>query len=434
MPEQAKIHIRDGHLIDPGNDIDERKDVYIAEGKIAGIGNAPDGFQADQIIDAQGLIVIPGLIDAFTHLREPGQEHKATIDSECRCAAASGITTLICRPDTRPVIDTPAVIELIRHQWQLTGKTRVLAIGALTSGLRGEQLSEMAALKAAGCIGVSNAQLPLASSLIIRRAFEYAATFGLTVFVYPDEHSLSERGCLHEGPVATRLGIPAIPEASETVAVARDIALVEHTGAHVHFCHITTQRALRMIGRAKFDHIPVTTDVAIPYLYLTDIDTCNFDPNYHLQPPLRTQSDRDKLRAGLTDGSISFITSSHQPHEPDAKLAPFPSTEPGISGLDTLLPLTLHLADEGVMSRNQAIAKLTSEPAATLNLPYGQLATGAIADICIFAPEATWIVDNDSMKSDGKNTPFAGWEMKSQVRYTLRDGQVIYTSEEAFQI
>ena len=429
MSESIRLAIEDGRLIDPANNRDEITNLYIADGKVLAIGKKPDGFRTDQTINATGLTVIPGLIDTLVHLREPGHEHKATIDSECRCAAANGITTLICRPDTSPVVDTPAVVELIRHQAQLTAKSRVFSVGALTRGLKGEQLSEMAALQEAGCIGVSNAQQPLASSLVTRRALEYASTFGLTVFVYPDDHALSEKGCLHEGPVATRLGLPGIPEASETVAVARDIALVEQTGAHVHFCNITTRRALRMVGRAMFDNISVSADCSIPHLFLTDVDTRNFDSNYHLIPPLRSQSDRDGLRTGLAEGAISLICSGHQPHEPDAKLAPFPATEPGISGLDTLLPLTLRLVDDGLLSLSQAISRLTEGPAKMLNLPYGQLGEGAIADICIFNPKKPWILSHNTMQSRGKNTPFMGWEMNAHVRYTLRDGQIIFNAE-----
>lgn len=426
MAEQIKI--QGGRLIDPGNNLDQEIDLFIANGRVAGLENPPDGFRVDQTIDASGLIVIPGLIDLCARTREPGHEHKATIDSECRAAAAAGITTLVCPPDTLPVIDTPAVIELIRHRSRLAGATRVLSLGALTRGLHGEHLSEMAALKAAGCVGVSNAGKPLRSTLVARRTFEYAATFGLTVFLCPDEHSLSARACLHEGQVSTRLGLPGIPEAAETVAVARDLALIEQTGARAHFCRLTTRRAVRMVARARYDGAPVTADVAIPYLFLTDLDAAEFDPNYHLLPPLRSQADRDGLRSGLAEGDLSALCSDHQPHEADAKLAPFPATEAGISGIDSLLPLALRLADEKCLDLKDLIARLTSEPATILNIPYGQLAVGATADICIFNPAETWILDDDNINSRGKNTPFMGWEMTGRVRYTLRDGKIIYTA------
>ena len=426
---EASIHIRGGHLVDPANGIDAVTDLYIAEGRIAAVGNAPDGFTADITLDAGGLHVIPGLVDLCARLRDPGQEHKATIDSECRAAAASGITTLCCPPDTTPVVDTPAVIELIRHRASQVDGARVVTLGALTRGLLGEHLSEMAALKEAGCVGVSNALKPLASTQIERRAFEYAATFDLTVFLYADDPALSMDGCLHEGQVSTRLGLRGIPEAAETVAVARDLALIQQTGVRAHFCRLTTERAVRMVARAQFDGLPVSADVAIPYLYLTELDASEFNSDFHFIPPLRTGNDRAGLVTGLRDGTLGALCSDHQPHEADAKLAPFPATEPGASGIDTLLPLTLKLAQEEQLALGDAIARVTCGPAAILNLPCGELSVGRTADICIFDAGAHWQVTPDTLCSQGKNTPFNGWEMPGQVRYTLRNGRIIFTRE-----
>ena len=425
----ARIKISGGRLIDPGNRIDALLDLYIVDGRIAAIGAAPDGFSADIELAAGGLVVIPGLIDLCARLREPGQEHKASIDSECRAAAAGGITTLCCPPDTNPVIDTPAVVELIRHRTQQVSAARVVTLGALTRGLRGEQLSEMAALQQAGCVGVSNAMMPLASTLIERRTFEYAATFGLTVFLHADDAALSANGCIHEGQLSTRLGLPGIPQAAETVAVARDLALIQQTGVRAHFCRLTTQPAVRMVARAQFDGIPVSADVAIPNLYLSELDTIEFGADYHFIPPLRTQEDRDELRKGVLSGTLSALCSDHQPHEPDAKLAPFPATEPGASGVDSLLPLTLKLVEEQQNLLPDVIARVTSGPAKILNIPYGDLSVGRAADLCIFDPNSSWRLDETSMNSQGKNTPFRGWEMPGRVRYTLRDGHIIYSSE-----
>ena len=428
MPS-PRIRIAGGRLIDPHNRIDDELDLYIADGRIAAVGAAPDGFTSDIEIDASGLLVVPGLIDLCARLREPGEEFKATIDSECRAAAAGGITTLCCPPDTDPVIDTPAVIEMIHHRALQVGGARVVGLGALTQNLDGEHLSEMFALKQAGCVGVSNALNPLASTLIQRRAFEYAATFDLTVFLHADDSALSANGCMHEGHVSTRLGLPAIPEAAETVAVARDLALIQQTGVRAHFGRLTTQRAVRMVARAQFDGAPVTADVAVPNLYLTELDVIDFGADYHFIPPLRTQEDRDGLREGLRGGTLAAICSDHQPHEPDAKRAPFPATEPGASGLDSLLPLTLKLVTENHMLLHDAIARVTSGPAKILNLPYGELGIGRAADVCILDPDATWRLDKDSMNSLGKNTPFHGWEMRGQARYTLRDGNIIYSRD-----
>ncbi|MGW8310430.1 MAG: dihydroorotase [Thiogranum sp.] len=428
MPS-PRIRIAGGRLIDPHNRIDDELDLYIADGRIAAVGGAPDGFTSDIELDASGLWVVPGLIDLCARLREPGEEFKATIDSECRAAAAGGITTLCCPPDTIPVIDTPAVIEMIHHRAQQVGGARVVGLGALTQNLDGEHLSEMFALKQAGCVGVSNALNPVASTLIQRRAFEYAATFDLTVFLHADDAALSANGCMHEGHVSTRLGLPGIPEAAETVAVARDLALIQQTGVRAHFGRLTTQRAVRMVARAQFDGAPVTADVAVPNLYLTELDVIDFGADYHFIPPLRTQEDRDGLREGLRGGTLAAICSDHQPHEPDAKRAPYPATEPGASGLDSLLPLTLKLVTENHMLLHDAIARVTSGPAKILNLPYGELGTGRTADICILDPDAAWRLDKNSMNSLGKNTPFHGWEMRGQARYTLRDGNIIYSRD-----
>lgn len=430
MKPMPDIRIHGGRLIDPANQLDEILDLYVSNGRIAAIGAAPDGFRAETELDASGLCVIPGLIDLCSRTREPGNEHKATIDSECRAAAAAGITTLCCPPDTTPVIDTPAVIELIRHRAMQTGASRIVALGALTRQLKGEHLSEMAALKQAGCVGVSNAHRPLHSTLVERRAFEYAATFGLTVFLHASDVALARNGCAHEGHVATRLGLPGIPEAAETVAVARDLALIEQTGTRAHFCRLTTRRAVRMVARARYDGLQVTADVATPYLHFTETDVAGFCPDYHFIPPLRTQQDREGLIHGLVDGTLSALCSDHQPHEPDAKLAPFPVTEPGASGIDSLLPLTLKLADDGVLSLPEAIARVTSGPASILNIPYGELSVGRTADICIFDPDKSWQLNEHSMNSQGRNTPFFGWEMTGKTRYTLRDGQIIFNADQ----
>ena len=422
-----RIRIHGGRVIDPANAVDATRDVYIAAGRIVAVGDRPDGFETDLEIDAGACIVCPGLVDISARLREPGLEHKATIASESLAAASGGITTLCCPPDTSPVIDTPAVAELIRLRAEATGKARVVTLGALTRGLNGEQLSEMAALRMAGCIGASNGLQPMASTLIQRRALEYAATFDMTVFLYANDHALANEGCAHEGRVATRLGLPGIPEAAETAAVARDLALVEQTGVRAHFCHLTTGRAARMVARAQFDGVPVTADAAIPYLYLSENDIGEFDSQCHLIPPLRTVEDRQQLRDAVQRGSLAAICSNHQPHEPDAKSGPFPSTEPGVSGLDTLLPLSLRYAGEQGMPLPELIDRLTRGPANILGLPYGSLSVNTSADVCIFDPELTWMVDAHSLNSNGHNTPFLGWEMQGRVTHTLLGGRIVYS-------
>ena len=422
-----RIRIHGGRVIDPASGIDSLHDVFIAAGRIAAVGSSPDGFSPDLEIDAGGCIVCPGLVDLSARMREPGQENKATIASESLAAASGGITTLCCPPDTTPVIDTPAVTELIRLRAETTGLTRIVTLGALTRGLAGEQLSEMAALRKAGCIGVSNGLQPLANPLILRRAMEYAGTFDLTVFLHADDHWLSNGGCAHEGRVATRMGLPGIPEAAETAAVARDLALVQQTGVRAHFCHLTSERAVRMVARAQYDGLPVSADVAVPYLYLSEIDISDFNTQCHLIPPLRTVEDRQGLREALRRGTLSAICSDHQPHEPDAKLGPFTATEPGISGLDTLLPLSLQLVHEELLPLPDLLHRLTRGPAEILGLPGGTLAAGATADICIFDPERTWMLSTATMRSNGHNTPFMGWEMRGRVIRTLLAGQLVYS-------
>jgi len=423
------LHIHGGRVIDPANNVDAMLDLYISYGRIAALGTPPEGFTAHRKIDASGCIVCPGLVDLCARVREPGQEHKATIATESVAAASGGITTLCCPPDTNPVMDTPADIELVRLRAEMTGKTRIVTLGALTRGLAGDQLTEMAALKKAGCVGVSNALRPLANTLVQRRALEYAATFDLTAFLYANDHWLSAKGCAHEGRVATRMGLPGIPEAAETAAVARDLAIIEQTGIRAHFCRLTTGRAVHMIARAQFDGLPVTADVAIPYLYLTEVDVSDFDSHCHVIPPLRTTEDRQHLREALQRGTLSALCSDHQPHEPDAKLGPFPSTEPGISGLDTLLPLGLRLVDEQVIELGELIHRLTAGPAGILGLPCGNLSAGTIADVCVFDPERIWQLDTGTMKSSGLNTPFLGWELKGRATHTLLEGKLVYALE-----
>lgn len=428
-----RVRISNGRLVDPANGIDGLHDVFIADSRIAAIGKAPDGFSADRVIDAGGRVVCPGLVDLRACLREPGQEHKATIASETRAAAQGGITTLCCPPDTDPVIDTPAVATLVRRQATTVGMARVVPLGALTRGLDGEHLSEMAALAEAGCAGVSNGFRPVRTPLIMLRAMEYAATFDLTVFVNAQDLALAGDGRAHDGAVATRLGLPGIPSAAETVAVATQLALVEQTGVRTHFSLLSTARAAQMIARARHDGLPVTADVSVHHLHLSENDVLDFDSLCHVRPPLRTLRDRDGLRQWVRSGVIAAICSDHQPHEPDAKLRPFSETAPGISGLDTLLPLALRLVDEGVLDLSGLVDRLSCQPARILGIDAGDLAPGKRADICIFDPEACWVLDKGALASRGHNTPYLDWEMKGRVTETLLAGRVVYQREDGKQ-
>ncbi len=419
----SSISILHARLHDSSADAERVTDIHLSEGKIVAIGDVPAGFSAAQQIDAAGQYLIPGIIDLNTRLREPGLEQKGTIISETTAAARGGVTTVICPPDTDPVIDTPAVAELIRRRAKQSAQARVLSVGALTRGLAGEQLTEMAALKSSGCIAVSNARLPVRSNLILKRALEYAATWQIPVFVNPLDHALNNSGCAHDGRVANRLGLPGIPCSAETVAVATMLELAHESGAHIHFQQISTGRAVEMLHEAQLKGIHVTADVAAHQLHLTEMDVDGFDSNCHLLPPLRTLADRDALRQGVAEGVISAICSGHEPHEADAKLAPFPATEPGISALETLLPLTLRLVDEKLIDLPRAISLLTSGPAEIAELDSGRVTVGADADLCLIDLDREWQFAAENMLSAGHNTPFDGWEFKGYVTHTFFEGR-----------
>ena len=429
MRHVGRTRITGGRVIDPANAFDGNADVFIDDGKVVAVASDLSGFTAERTIDASGLVVCPGLVDLRANLREPGAEHKATIASETRAAAASGITTLCMTPDTDPVIDTPAVAELISRRASASGFARVEVLGALTRGLGGEVLAEIGTLGAAGCRGVSNALSPVASSEVMRRAMEYAASFSLGVFIHAEDPWLAKGRLIHDGALSTRLGIPGIPAIAETIMLARELLLTEETGANVHFCHISTAPAVDMLRDAIAHGLPVSADVAIHQLHLTDNDVDGFDSLCHVRPPLRTASDRAGLRQGVSDGTIGVITSDHQPHEIDAKLNPFTETEPGISGLETLLSLALSLVQDDVLSLTTAIGCMTAHPAQVLGLDRGVLSANAPADICIFDPNARWTPDRERMLSAGRNTPFAGRELPGRVCHTLLGGESVYERE-----
>lgn len=421
--------IAGGRVIDPAGGVDRIADLAIADGRIVGLDLAD--FAADERIEAQGLCVIPGLVDLAVRLREPGQEHKATIASECRAAVSAGVTTVCALPDTVPPIDSPADVRLVRQKARSAGAARVAVIGALTQALDGSHLTEMAALRDAGCIAVTNALRPLASPLILRRALEYAASVGLVVVVQPLDPSLMPDGCAHEGPVASRLGLPGIPVAAETAALGQILALVEQTGARVHFGRLSSAAAVRSLSRAIDDGLPVSGDVAAHQLFLTEMDLSDFNALCHVLPPLRDERDRDALRLALARGGLAALCSDHQPHEDDAKLMPFPATAAGISAVETLLPLALRLVDDGVLTLPEAVRRITSGPAQVLGLDTGTLTPGCVADICVFDPEAEWTLDADRLLSRGHNTPFHGWVLRGRVRHTLVEGATVYRSTAA---
>jgi|GEM_PF-2136 len=428
-----RIQLTGGRIIDPANDIDREQDLFIADGQILSVGRKPQDFHADQVIDVSGKVVCPGLVDLRARLREPGQENKGSIESETKAAIKGGITSLCCPPDTQPTIDSPAVVELIHRRTEQTGCAKVYPLGALTLDLKGEKLSEMYALKQAGCVGVSNLMQPV-NSRILRRAMEYAASHGLTVYIHPQDATLSAGGCVHEGRVSTRLGLTGIPEAAETMAIAQSLQLIELTGVDTHFCQISTASGAAMIARAQYEGLPVTADVTAHHLFLTDMDIGFFNAQCHVLPPLRSERDRNGLRDALVNGTVSAICSDHQPHDIDAKLAPFAATEPGISGLETLLPLALRLVEEELLSLPEAIARVTLFPANILGIPAGTLDKGSRADICVFDPQRYWQLSKMNISSFGKNSPFLGWDFKGLVTHTLVDGKLVYEVDELLML
>lgn len=421
-----KLRITNGRVIDPASQLDAQLDIFIDDGKIIAMSDHLDNFIADQTIDASNHIVCPGLIDLSARLREPGQEHAATIDSETQAAVKGGITTLCVPPDTAPVIDTPAVIELIEDRAKKAGRTMVLTVGALTQHLEGEYLSEMLALKEAGCIAVSNGLTPIKNSLVQRRAMEYAATLDLTFFINASDPSLASQGCAHEGLVSTRLGLGGIPEEAETIAVTRDLLLIERTGVRAHFHNLSTARAVDLIKEAREKGLNVTADVSAHHLHLSEHDIGNYDSLSHVLPPLRSTRDRELLQQAVREGVITAISSHHQPLDNDAKLGPFAETTPGISGLETLLALTLKLVDDDELSLQQAIASLTCHPADILGIEAGQLKVGAQADICIINTDAHHECRPEHFVSAGKNSPFSGWLFNNEVQTTLFSGNIVY--------
>jgi len=423
-----KLAIVNGHFVDPANNIDEPKDLFIAEGTVIGVGKSPDSFTADHTIDATNQVVCPGLTDLRARMREPGLEKKATIDSETQAAVKGGITTIICPPDTKPVIDTPAMAQMIQQRAWQTGRTFIHPLGALTQGLKGETLTDMWALANAGCVGVSNALNPVMDSLVMRRAMQYASTFDIPIFLHPQDPWLTGNGVVHEGFVSTELGLPAIPEAAETVGVARDLSLIETVGARAHLCQLSSGRAVAMLAEAKEKGVNVTADVTAHHLHLSEHDIGLFNTLCHVQPPLRGKKDRQVLRDALKNGVITAICSDHQPHGKDAKLLPFSESEPGISGLETLLALTIRLVDENELTLSNAIQLLTTGPAQIAGIDVGHLSINARADICIFNRKSEWTLSEQNMLSRGKNTPFINQKFHTLVTTTIIGGEVVYKS------
>jgi dihydroorotase len=420
------LEIANGRVVDPKHGVDRKASLYIAEGRVAAIGDAPSGWRSSRVIDASGLVVCPGLVDAAARLREPGLEYKATLESETEAAVAGGVTSLACPPDTDPPLDEPGLVEMLKHRARLLNRARVYPVGALTVGLKGVAITEMGELAEAGCIAFSQADAAIADTRVLLRAMQYAATFGYRVWLRPQDADLARGGVAHDGEVATRLGLAAIPSCAETIALDTIFALARATGAQVHVARVSTHEGVERVRAAKRSDLAVTCDVSAHHVHLCDTDIGWFDANCHLVPPLRGGRDRDGLRAGLADGTIDLICSDHAPVDDDAKQLPFAESEPGATGLELLLPLTLKWALEMKVDLPRALACVTVQPARVLGIDAGHLAAGAAADVCIFDPEAWWKVERGSLRSQGKNTPFLGLELAGKVGFTIVGGQVVF--------
>lgn len=434
-----KLHIKNGHLIDPANHIDAPRDLFIEHGKVLAVtapGDIPAGFVAERVLDATGLVVAPGFVDLSARLREPGYEYKATLESELQAAMQGGVTSLICPPDTDPVLDEPGLVEMLKYRAQTLNQAHVHPLGALTVGLKGQALTEMAELTEAGCIGFAQAEEPIEDTTVLLRALQYAKTFGYTVWLRPQDAHIGRGGIAHSGPLASRLGLSGVPVMSETIALHTIFELMRATGARVHLCRMSSAAGLELVRAAKLEGLPVTCDVGIHHVHMTDADIGFFDSNARLTPPLRSQRDRDAIRRGLFDGTVDAMCSDHTPVDDDEKLLPFGEASPGATGLELLLSLALKWADDYAAAEAQdgaapralvrAIAKITADAADVAGLAAGRLAPGCAADICLFDPAARWTVAAAALASQGKHTPLLGYELAGVVRATIVAGHVAY--------
>jgi dihydroorotase len=427
-----KILIKNGRLIDPASNVDEIADVALAAGRVLAIRKVPDGFAPAKVIDASGCVVMPGLVDLAARLGEPGYEHEGMLESEMAAAVAGGITSVVCAPDTDPVLDEPGLVEMLKYRAEKLHQARVFPLGALTRRLEGEVLTEMMELTEAGCVGFSQAEVPLASTQVLQRALQYASTYGYTVWLRPQELHLG-RGVAASGALATRLGLAGVPVAAETIALHTIFELMAATGARVHLCRLSSAAGVQLVRQAKDRGLQVTCDISINSLHLTDTDIGYFDSRARLNPPLRQQRDRDALRQALADGTIDALVSDHTPVSEDAKTLPFAEAEPGATGMELLLGLALKWGQESALGLPRALAVLTSEPArvlgrslGTLQSSVGQLVEGGVADVCVFDPQAHWTIEAAALRSQSKHTPFSGYELPARVRCTIAAGQVAF--------
>ena len=427
--ETPTVCIQGGIVIDPGH-VNGRADVLIQNGKIVEVGyplkQSITHDASTTILDATGWIVAPGLVDLHCHLREPGFEYKETIATGSASAVAGGFTSICCMPNTQPVNDNEAITQFMLTNGQEAGKARVFPIGAITKNSDGEELANIGELVGAGCVAISDDGRPVMNSLVMRRALEYAKAFGVPVVDHCEDLHLTDGGCMNEGVVSTELGMPGIPDASEEVMVARNLALADLTGVHVHLAHLSTARSVELVRHAKAQGLPVSAEVCPHHFSISEEAVRGYQANAKMNPPLRTNEDMLALKQGLVDGTIDVIATDHAPHAIQEKQLEFDSAPFGIVGFETALPLTLQLVHDGVLSLEEALDKLTRAQAKLFHLPVGSLSPGSLADVVIFAPEEEWVVDPEQFQSKSRNTPFGGMSVKGKVKMTLVDGRLVY--------
>lgn len=426
------ILIQGGRVIDPASGFDAIADVALANGSVLAINQIPADFQAAQTLDATGCLVVPGLVDLALRLREPGQEQKGMLESEMAAAVAGGVTSLVCPPDTDPVLDEPGLVEMLRFRAEKLNLGRLYPLGALTRSLAGESLTEMLELTEAGCVGFSQADVPVKSNQVLQRAFQYASTFGYTVWLRPQDYSLGQ-GVAASGALATRMGLSGVPVMAETIALHTIFELMKATDARVHLCRLSSAAGVALVRQAKAEGLKVSCDISINSLHLTDADISYFDSRARLNPPLRQQRDRDALSAALADGTIDALVSDHCPVEEDAKNLPFAESEPGATGAELLLSLAYKWSVDQKISLARALAVVTTGPAAVLGAALGKregrvgrLSPGGLADVCVFDICDAWTVESATLRSQGKHTPFSGYELPGRVRCTVVGGRVAF--------
>ena len=420
------LRILNARLIDPASGRDAAGDLFIERGRIAALDAEARAANAERTLDAAGLIVAPGLVDLAARLREPGEEYKATLESEMEAAVAGGVTSLACPPDTDPPLDEPGLVDMLRRRARALARARLYPVGALTVKLQGDTLTEMAELAESGCVAFSQANIALQDTQMLWRALQYAGSFGFSVWLRPAEPYLSRGGVAHDGEVATRLGLPGIPSFAETIAIGTILALVRATGTRVHLCRLSSAAGVAMVRAAKREGLPVSCDVGVHHLHLCDVDLGYFDSQCRLDPPLRAQRDRDALSEGVADGTIDCVCSDHTPVDDDAKHQPFAEAAPGATGLELLLPLMLRWGAMNKRSLAQTLAPISCGPAGILGVRSGRIEIGAPGDLVLFDPEAAMRIAPETLKSQGKNTPFLGYELQGRVRATIVAGKVVY--------